>query len=316
MQVANITNNKKYQTSFLGPIVNDIIKNKYLYIMALPVVLYYLIFCYAPMYGVVIAFKQYEVVKGILGSNWVGLKYFEQFFKGIYFTRILKNTLVISIYQLIVAFPIPILFALLTNEIGNIHFKRTVQTITYLPHFISMVVVCGMIADFFSTDGIITSLLSTLGLPKINYLGSNDYFVHVYVWTGVWQTVGWNSIIYLAALTGIDPTLYEAARIDGAGRFKQIIHITLPGISSTIVVMLILKLGQIMSLGYEKIVLLYGPATYESADIISSFVYRYGISGMQYSFSTAVGLFQAVINLILLTSSNYLAKKFAQIGIY
>lgn len=290
--------------------------NKCIYLMALPVALYYIIFCYMPMYGATIAFKQYDVSKGIFGSEWVGLKYFIEFFKGVYFTRILRNTLILSFYELIVCFPLPIIFALLMNELHSIKFKKTVQTITYLPHFISMVVVCGMIVDFFSSEGLITELLVRLGLPKLNYVGSNDYFRHVYVWTGAWKTIGWNSIIYMAALSGVDQSLYEAAKIDGANRFKLAIHVTLPGIAGTVVVMLILRIGNIMSMGYEKIILLYGPATYETADIISSFVYRYGLTGMKYSYSTAVGLFQSVINLILIVSANTVSKRITEMGIY
>ena len=297
-------------------ILYELKSNKCLYLMALPVALYYIIFCYMPMYGASIAFKQYDVSKGIMGSEWVGFKYFIEFFQGVYFVRILRNTLILSIYDLMVCFPLPIIFALLMNELKSLKFKKTVQTITYLPHFISMVVVCGMIVDFFSSDGLITDLLVKLGMPKMNYVGSNDYFRHIYVWTDAWKTIGWGSIIYMAALSGVDQALYEAARIDGANRFQLAIHVTLPGIASTIVVMLILKIGNIMSLGYEKIILLYGPATYETADIISSFVYRYGLTGMKYSYSTAVGLFQSVINLILIVGSNTLSKKITEMGIY
>lgn len=298
-------------------IISDIVSNKYLYLMAVPVIAYYLVFCYAPMYGALIAFKQFDISKGIMGSPWVGLKYFKEFFTGIYFGRILRNTIIISLYDLLAGFPAPIIFALLLNEINNDKLKRCTQTITYLPHFISTVVVCGMIADFFSTEGIVTGVLTHLGLPKLNYVGSNDYFRHVYVWTNVWQGIGWNSIVYLAALTNIDPTLYEAAKIDGAKRGRLIWHVTLPGISSTIIVMLILRLGNIMTVGYEKIILLYGPATYETADVISSFIYRYGLgSSMQYSYSSAVGLCQSVVNLIFLTAANYISRKFTDSGIY
>jgi len=297
--------------------LKDVVDNKCLYLMALPVVLYYLIFCYLPMYGVIIAFKNYSVPAGVFASDWVGFKHFKDFFSSIYFGRIFRNTLKISFYSLIVGFPLPIIFALFMNELRSPGYKRIVQTVTYLPHFISMVVVCGMIVDFFSRDGIATKALAALGLPRMNYVGSNQSFIHVYVWTTIWQSIGWNSIIYLAAFTGIDQELYEAATIDGAGRFKKVIHVTIPGIMSTIVVMLILRLGQVMTVGHEKIILLYGPSTYESADVISSFVYRYGLGeNMQYSYSTAVNLFQSVINLIFLTTANTLSRKITESSLF
>ena len=251
-----------------------------------------------------------------MGSEWVGLKYFKEFFNGVYFVRILRNTLILSFYNLFVCFPLPIIFALLMNELSNLKFKKVVQTVTYLPHFISMVVVCGMIVDFFSSEGFITDILVKFGMPRINYVGSNDYFRHIYVWTDAWKTIGWGSIIYMAAIAGVDQSLYEAARIDGANRFQLAWHVTLPGIVSTIIVMLILRIGNIMSLGHEKVILLYGPSTFETADIISSFVYRYGLTGMKYSYSTAVGLFQSVINLILIVGSNTVSKKVTEMGIY
>lgn len=290
----------------------ELVKNKYVYLLALPVIAYYIIFCYWPMFGLVIAFKQYEVAKGIFASQWVGLKYFMEFFQSRNFLRLMRNTLGISIYELIAGFPAPIIFALLLNEIRNSKFKRTVQTITYLPHFISMVVLCGMITDFFSTEGIITKILMHFGGQQINYLGEPRYFKTIYVTTGIWQGVGWGSIIYLAALSGINPELYEAATVDGAGRFRQLLAVTLPGIAPTIVIMLILRMGQLMSVGYEKIILLYNPSTYETADVISSFVYRRGIGeSAQYSFSSAVGMFQSVINLVLLLGANYLSRRFS-----
>ena len=297
-------------------ILYELRTNKCLYLMALPVVLYYVIFCYAPMYGATIAFKQFDVSKGIMGSEWVGLKYFKEFFNGVYFVRILRNTLILSFYNLFVCFPLPIIFALLMNELSNLKFKKVVQTVTYLPHFISMVVVCGMIVDFFSSEGFITDILVKFGMPRINYVGSNDYFRHIYVWTDALKTIGWGSIIYMAAIAGVDQSLYEAARIDGANRFQLAWHVTLPGIVSTIIVMLILRIGNIMSLGHEKVILLYGPSTFETADIISSFGYRYGLTGMKYSYSTAVGLFQSVINLILIVGSNTVSKKVTEMGIY
>ncbi|MCI9625497.1 MAG: sugar ABC transporter permease [Clostridia bacterium] len=303
----------KLETPGLGArIKRELVKNKYIYLLALPVIAYYIIFCYWPMFGLVIAFKQYELGKGIFDSKWVGLKYFMEFFKSRNCLRLIGNTLGISLYDLIAGFPAPIIFALLLNEIRSSKFKRTVQTITYLPHFISLVVLCGMITDFFAAEGIITKILMKFGGSQINYLGAPKYFKTIYVTTNIWQGVGWGSIIYLAALSGISPELYEAATVDGAGRFRQLLAVTLPGIAPTIVIMLILRMGQLMSVGFEKIILLYNPGTYETADVISSFVYRRGIGeSAQYSFSSAVGMFQSVINLILLLGANFLSKRFS-----
>lgn len=308
----------KSKKSGLGVgIRRELTKNKYIYIMAIPVILYYLIFCYWPMFGLVIAFKQYEIGKGILASDWVGFKYFIEFFKSVNFKRLMSNTLGISLYDLLAGFPAPIIFALLLNEITNTRFKKVVQTVTYLPHFISLVVICGIITDFFATEGFITKLLSVFGMEKRNYLGEPQYFKTIYVLTNIWQSIGWGSIIYLAALSGINPDLYEAADIDGANRFRKIISITLPGIAPTIMIMLIMRLGQLMSVGFEKIILLYNQSTYETADVISSFVYRRGLGeSAQYSYTTAVGMFQSVINLVLLMGANYFSTKFSGTGLF
>ena len=297
-------------------IKNELIRNRYLYIMLIPVAAYYLVFMYGPMFGLVMAFKNYSIGKGIFGSEWVGLKYFEEFITGIYFKRTLINTFIISFADIVFGFPIPIIFALLLNELRAIRFKKIVQTVTYLPHFISMVVICGMIMDFFGTDGMISKLLIFFGGENINYIASPKWFRTIFVGTNVWQQFGWNSIIYLAALSGVDTTLYEAATIDGAGRFKQLWHVTLPGILPTIMIMLILRMGQVMSVGYEKIILLYSSATYEVADVISSYVYRMGITGSRYSYSAAVGLFQSVINVVMLLSANRLSAKFSETSLF
>lgn len=290
--------------------------NKNLYILALPVLIYYILFYYLPMGGIVIAFKQYQLGSSIFAGDWVGLKYFKEFFSGLYFTRTLRNTLLISLYDLVLGFPAPIIFALLLNELRNKLFKKSVQLITYLPHFISLVVVCGMITDFFSSDGVLTNLFAAFGAEKMNYIGDARFFRSIYVGTNIWQGVGWGSIIYLAALAGVDQELYEAAVIDGAGRMRQFWHVTLPGIMTTIIVMLILRLGQIMSVGYEKIILLYNSGTYETADVISSYVYRMGLGESRYSFSTAVGLFQSVINLVLLLGANLFSKKISGTSLF
>lgn len=295
--------------SLTARVKNELWQNRYLYILAIPVIVYYVLFCYLPMFGLVIAFKQYELGKGIMESQWVGLKYFREFFGGLYFGRLLRNTLVISLYSILFGFPAPIIFALLMNELRRRYFKRTVQTITYLPHFISMVVICGMIVDFLSTNGVLTQVFSLFGGGKINYVGNPKYFRVIYIISEIWQDVGWGSIIYLAALTSIDQQLYEAAVIDGAGRWKQTLHITLPGILPTIMIMLIMRMGQVLSVGYEKIILLYGPGTYEVADVISSYVYRMGIGNSRYSYSSAVGLFQSVVNVILLVAANAASRR-------
>lgn len=304
--------------SVFGKIKKELTKNRDIYLLSIPVILYYLIFCYGPMFGVVIAFKRYDIAKGIFASEWVGFKYFKDFFESVYFTRVLKNTLIISIAEIVFSFPAPIIFALLLNEIKTSWFKKTVQTITYLPHFVSLVVICGMLKDYLGSDGMITRVLAFFGAPKVNYLGIGQYFKAIYVISGIWQDIGWGSIIYLAALAGVNPDLYEAAEIDGAGRMRKLISVTLPGIMPTIVTMLILRLGQVMSVGYEKIILLCSDSILDYADVISSFVYRRGIGGNtpQYGYSAAVGLFQSVVNLILLTLSNTFSKKVTDTSLF
>lgn len=290
--------------------------NKSLYLMILPVLLYYFLFCYKPMYGAIIAFKNFMPGRGIANSPWVGLQNFTDFFTSIYCFRVIKNTLVISLVSIIFGFPAPIILALLLNEIQSNAFKKTVQTITYMPHFISLVVVCGMILEFTSNTGFITYFLHYFGFPLTNMMNHANYFVPVYVISDIWQGIGWGSIIYLAALTGIDPSLYEAAEIDGAGRWKQMLHVTLPGIMSTVVIMLILRMGGIMSVGYEKIILLYNPATYSTADVISSFTYRKGLQDFDWSYSTAVGLFNSAINFVFLVLTNWMSKKFTDSSLW
>jgi len=312
----NLKNDIAINKSLWKKIKTELYVNKYLYLLAIPVIAYYMIFCYIPMFGLVIAFKDYQMSKGILGSSWVGFKYFKEFFSGIYFGRTLKNTLLISLYDLVFGFPAPIIFALLLNQLKNKYFKKFVQTTTYLPHFISTVVICGMIVDFFSNDGLISQVLQMFGMPDINYLGSKKYFRSVYVITNIWQNIGWNSIIYLSALAMVNMELYEAADIDGASWFQKIIHVTLPGIMDTIIIMLILRIGQLLNVGYEKIILLYSPATYSVADIISSYVYRMGIGGARYSYSAAVSIFQSVVNIVLLYIANTISKKYNETALF
>lgn len=293
------------------------LRDRHLLLLALPAVAYFLVFHYLPMYGVVIAFKEYTPGRGILGSPWVGLKHFKQFFSGFYFERLLVNTLKISIYSLLWGFPLPIIFALMLNEFKEGFFRRTIQTVSYLPHFISLVVTCGMIINFLSpANGIINLLIRALGGRPINFLGQPQYFRTIYIASGIWQEFGWGSIIYLAALSGVSQELYEAARIDGAGRWKQMLHVTLPSISSTIIILLILSVGNIMSVGFEKIILLYNSSTYETADVISTYVYRMGLQSLQYSFSAAVGLFNSIINIVLLFIANALSRRLTDSSIW
>lgn len=307
---------KSIDMSLKRRVVSDFRNNRTLYLMILPVLAYYLIFRYKPMYGAVIAFKDYLPMKGIMGSPWVGFKHFQDFFQQYYFWRILKNTLVISGASIIFGFPAPVILALLINELRSRAFSRTVQTISYMPHFISLVVICGLIRDFIQDDGVISVFLSNFGIEKVSMLIKPELFVPIYVISDIWQNIGWGSIIYLAALSGVDQEQYEAATIDGAGKWKQLLHVTLPGIMNTIVIMLILRLGGIMNVGFEKIILLYNPAIYDTADVISSFVYRKGILGFNWSFSTAVGLFNSVINFIFLTGANCISKKVNSTGIW
>lgn len=286
--------------------------NKYVYLMAIPMVVYFILFHYIPMYGIVIGFKDFSPRIGIWGSPWVGLKHFKEFFDSLYFSRTVRNTALLSLYSLLWGFPASIILALLLNEIRREKFKRCIQTITYLPHFISLVVICGLIVDFTSTDGLFNAILSNFGVEATNWLTKPEWFRTIYIGSGIWQSIGWDSIIFLAALTGIDPSLYEAAKIDGAGRWKQMLHVTLPGLMPTIVIMLILNIGGLMSVGYEKIILLYNSLTYETADVISSYVYRKGLQGGDYSFSTAVGLFESIIGFTLLIIANKLSKKITE----
>ncbi|NHW35409.1 sugar ABC transporter permease [Paenibacillus aceris] len=291
-------------------ILLDIRKNKLLYVMLLPVLLYYVVFHYAPMYGAVIAFKDFSPRLGIWGSDWVGFEHFREFFTGPYFWRTIKNTVLISFYQLLFGFPAPIVLALLLNELKHALFKRTVQTVTYMPHFISLIVICGILKDFTSSEGVINDIIAFFGGERLTFLLEPSLFRTVYVSSGIWQNIGWGTIIFLAALTGIDQEQYEAAKIDGAGRWKQMTHVTLPGLMPTIVILLILDIGRMMNVGFEKIILLYNPGTFETADVISSYVYRVGLQDFNYSFSSAVGLFNSVINFVLLISSNWLSRKY------
>lgn len=291
-------------------------KSKYLYIIMLVPIIYYILFHYLPMYGVIVAFKDYNIVKGVMGSPWAGLKHFQKFLTDDYFWKLVRNTLLLNIYGLVWGFPIPIILALLLNEVRGGKFKRVVQTVSYLPHFISTVVVCGMVVNFLSTDGILNQIITALGGERIQYLMDPKYFRTIFTASGIWQTAGWTSIIYLSALTGVDQEVVEAAMIDGANRWQRIRHVTLPAIAPTISTMLIMNLGKLMNLGYEKVLLLYNGSTYETADVISTYVYRRGILSNDFSYATAVGLFQSVIGVILLISANKISKKISETSLW
>ncbi|MEK8129089.1 ABC transporter permease subunit [Paenibacillus filicis] len=279
----------------------------------IPIIAYYVIFHYLPMYGAIIAFKQFSPVKGIWGSDWVGLKHFEAFFSSYYFWRILINTLLISLNTLLFEFPAPILLALLLNEVRSKYVKNVVQTVTYMPYFISLVVICGIVKDFTNSGGLINTAYTALtGTDGQAMLQRPELFRTIYVMSEIWQKTGWESIIYMAALMGIDTEQYEAARMDGASRWRQIWHISLPGLLPTIMIMLILRMGNMLNVGYEKIVLLYNPIIYETADVISTSVYRKGLLEANWGFSSAVGLFNSAFNLILLVAANALSRKWSK----
>jgi len=286
------------------------------YLMTLPGVLWYIIFCYLPMFGIIIAFKEYTPATGFFGGEWVGFKHIIDFCKSIYFTRTVSNTLIISLMSLLLSFPAPVILALLLNEIKSTGFKRVVQTVTYLPHFISTVIICGMITNFSMRSGLFNTVLGVFGVEARNWLQEPGAFRWIYVLSGIWQGVGWGSIIYLAALTNIDPSLYEAASIDGAGKFRQVISVTIPSIVPTIVTLFILRMGGFFSVGSEKILLLYNPTTYETADVISTYVYRKGLLQMNYSYSSAIGLFNSLINLTLILITNKVSKKVSDTSLW
>jgi len=287
----------------------DLKINRYVYIMLIPVIAYYIIFLYLPMYGLQIAFKDFSPGSGLLGSKWVGFKHFENFFNSYYFWRLLRNTVLLNLYELLFAFPASIILALLLNELRSNKFKRMVQTVTYMPHFISIVVICGILVDFLARDGLINDLIAFLGFNRTSFLSESGWFRTIYISSNIWQSVGWSSIIYLSAMSSIDPSLYEAARVDGANRWKQTFHVTLPGIMTTVVILLILQIGNFMTVGTEKILLLYNSSTYETADVIGTFLYRKGILEADYSYSAAVGLFNSVINFTLLVIANAVSRK-------
>lgn len=311
----------RQKQTYLARLRRDLFRNRAAYLLFLPVLIYYLVFSYFPMYGLIIAFKDFTPYKGILGSPWAdqfGMEHFISFFNSVYFGRLIKNTLVISITNLLVTFPAPIILALLLNEVRFKKFKGLLQTLSYLPHFISMVVICSMVRMFVDYNGFITQSLAGLGLVdgSLSLLSNKDYFVPIYVLSGLWQTIGWSAIIYISALSGVDQELYEAARIDGANRWQQTIHVTIPSIMMTIIMMFIMRIGQVMSVGYEKIILLYNAGIYETADVISSYVYRKGLLEANWSYAAAVGLFNSIINLFLVITANKITRKVTDMGLW
>lgn len=306
---SKLPNYNSDEGSYLSRLGKNIVQNKGLYLMLVPVIAYYLVFHYQPMYGLQIAFKNFSFSKGIMGSEWIGFKHFTEFFTSHYFWRLIRNTLSLSLNDLLWGFPIPIILAIMINEVRNQRYKKIVQSLTYLPHFISIVVVCSMVKDFLSLNGGVNAILGNFGIDPINFFAHGEYFSTIYVGSNIWQQLGWGSIIYLSALVNIDPQLYEAARIDGAGKLRQIISITIPCIMPTIIIMFILRTGKILTLGAEKVMLLYNPTIYEYADVISTFVYRKGLEDANYSYAAAVGLFNAVVNFIMLFSINKLSQK-------
>ncbi len=284
-------------------------KSKYLYIMFFLPAIYFIIFHYGPIFGNVIAFQKYNAFLGFVKSPWVGLQYFREFLADPYFWKLVRNTLMLNIYGLIFSFPAPIILALLLNELRSNLFKRFVQSIAYLPHFLSTVVVSGMIVSFLSYDGMLNQVIEFLGGTQIQFLNEASWFRTIYISSEIWQQVGWGTIIYLAALTGVDPQLYEAARMDGANRWKQNMYITIPSIFPVITILLLLNIGNFLSIGYEKILLIYNGSTYETADVIQTYVYRRGLLGGELSYSAAVGLFQSVIAYILVVGANQLTRR-------
>ncbi len=302
--------------SFFKRLKKDLVKNRALYLIVLLPVIYYLVFHYRPMYGLIIAFKNYVPTLGISGSAWVGLRHFKTFFGSTFFLRLLGNTFRISLFSILFGFPAPILLALLINELSNKYFVKTVQTVTYLPHFISLVVLCGLIKSFTGTNGLITNLIAGFTGDTTSLLMRPECFTAVYVISNIWQEVGWGSIIYFAALTNIDSSLYEACEIDGGGRLRQTWHVTLPGILPTIIIMFIMRIGSILNLGYEKIILLYNELTYSTADVISTYVYRKGLLENSYSYAAAVGLFNSVVNIIFLYTFNTISRKFTDTSLW
>lgn len=287
-----------------------------LWLMVTPAIVHLIIFRYIPIYGITIAFQKFSFSTGYFGGEWVGLKYFKMFLEDPYIVRIVRNTIVLSTMSLVFTFPVPIVLSILLNEVRSSAFKRTIQTISYLPHFISTVIVIGLVKIFFEATGPVNRVLMALNLPAQQFLLSGFWFRFLYIFSNVWQSAGWGTIIFLATLSGINPELYEAAYIDGANRFRRMTTVTLPGLKPTIILLVILNIGNLMNVGVERVLLLYNPVTYNVADVISTYVYRRGLQQMQYSYAAAVGMLQNIVNLLLLISANRLARSFSEVSLW
>lgn len=305
-----IKNKKMTKQRFGNRLREDMKKNYILYLMIVPAIFYYIVFLYTPMMGVQLAFKEYHIKEGIWGSPFIGLEHFQRFFDNYNFLMIIKNTIGISLYNLAIGFPIPIIFALLLNYLKHNKLKKSIQMVSYAPHFISVVVMCGMLTIFLHPDtGVINSIIMLFGGEPVAFLSKPEWFKSIHAWSGLWQSMGWSSIIYISALSGVDYEMHEAAIVDGASKIQRMIHIDIPSIKPTIVMLFILNMGQIMNVGFEKVFLLQNSLNFEASDVISTYVYRVGLIQTDYGYSTAVGLFNSVINIILLIAANRLSKK-------
>ena len=298
-------------------VVNEMKRHWQLYVMLILPLAYLIIFAYIPMGGVIIAFKDYSIRGGIWGSEWVGFEHFINFFKTPDFIKLLRNTLILSLYNLVITFPMPIILALAVNELKSKAYKKVVQMVTYMPYFISTVVLVGTMKNIFSPrTGLINNIIALFGGAQTDFMGNPDLFRSMYVWSGVWQGMGYSAVIYIAALANVDSSQVEASLMDGAGRFARVWHVDLPAIMPTIVIQLILAVGSVMSLGYEKVFLMQNPVNTEVSEVISTFVYKRGIAGFQYSYSAAVGLFNSVVNLVLIALANLFAKKVGETSLW
>ena len=309
------TKKKKPRIYTMANIKKDMRMNWSLYLLVLPVITFFFLFEYKPMYGALIAFQDYRPARGF-GAKWVWFKHFERFFKNPYFFRLVRNTLAINVLSLIFSFPSPIILALILNEMKKSKFKTLSQTVMYLPHFISTVIICGLVVNFSSSNGLFNDIIVAFGGERTPLLANKGFYRPVYIASGIWQGVGWGTIVYVAALTGIDHELYDAASVDGAGKWKQTLHVTIPGIAPTIITMLILRMGGLMGLGHEKTMLLYNETIYEVADVISTYVYRLGMTDQQYSYSTAVNMFGQAISILLLTTANRISRKVSETSLW
>lgn len=308
---------RKKKQSRNKSLIKRIRADKMLILMVLPAVMYFVIFKYIPIIGNVIAFQDYNPQSGFLKSEWVGLQWFKEFFQSYYFVRLIKNTVLLAFFNLLFSFPVPIIFALILNELGETKFKRITQTISYMPHFISLTIVIGILTDLCSSSGVINSILLRMGAEApINFMNDSSWFRPLYISSGVWQSFGYDAIVYLAAIAGIDPNLYEASSVDGASRFQKILYVTLPSLLPTACILLIMDCGRMFSIGAEKILLMYSPATYTTADVISTYVYRRGVLGTDFSFATAVGLFESLVNISLLFIVNKISRKVSESALW